>query len=48
LIPVLIYLKSKGEKMTKWNNLLELFAVGILIMIGITGGIVTILDDIKN
>jgi amino acid permease len=48
LIPVLSYLYSKNEKLTKWNNLLELFAVGILIAIGVTGGIVTIIDDVKN
>jgi hypothetical protein len=33
--------------LTKWNNLLELIAVGILIAIGVTGGIVTIMDDVK-
>ena len=48
LIPVLAYLYSKKEPLTKWNNLLELIAVGILIIIGITGGIVTIMDDVKN
>jgi amino acid permease len=48
LIPVLLYLNSKNEKLTKWNNLLELAAVGVLIIIGITGGIVTIIDDVKN
>ena len=48
LIPVLIYLYSKNEKLTKWNNLLELIAVIILIIIGVTGGIVTIIDDVKN
>jgi amino acid permease len=47
LIPVLSYLYSKNEKLTKWNNLLELIAVGILIAIGVTGGIVTIMDDVK-
>ena len=48
LIPVSIYLYSKNEKLTKWNNLLEIFAVAILIVIGVTGGIVTIMDDVKN
>ena len=48
LIPVMIYLYSKNEKLTKWNNLLELFAVAILIVIGVTGGIVTIMDDVTN
>ena len=48
LIPVLLYLNSKNEKLTKWNNLLELAAVGVLIIIGVTGGIVTIIDDVKN
>ena len=47
LIPVLTYLYSKNEKLTKWNNLLELIAVCILIVIGVTGGIVTIIDDVK-
>ena len=44
----MIYLYSKNEKLTKWNNLLELFAVAILIVIGVTGGIVTIMDDVTN
>ena len=33
---------------TKINNLLELIAVGVLIVIGVTGGIATIMDDVKN
>ena len=48
LIPVLLYLYSKNEKLTKWNNLLELLAVCVLIIIGVAGGIVTIIDDVKN
>ena len=48
LIPVLTYLYSKNEPLTKWNNLLELIAVGVLIVIGVTGGIATIMDDVKN
>ena len=48
LIPVLAYLYSKNEKLTKWNNLIELIGVGVLIIVGITGGIVTIMDDVTN
>ena len=47
-IPVMIYLYSKDEKLTKWNNLIEIFAVGFLIAVGVTGGIATIMDDVKN
>jgi amino acid permease len=48
LIPVLLYLKTKNEKITKWNNLLELLAVCVLIIIGVAGGIVTIIGDVKK
>ena len=50
LIPVLSYIYSKGEKkpLKKWNNIIELIGVFILIAIGIIAGIATIIDDVKN
>ena len=48
LIPVFTYLYSKNEPLTKWNNLIEIIGVFILVAIGIIAGIATIIDDVKN
>ena len=46
--PVLIYIYSSGKPITYWKNLLQLFLSILLCIIGVIGGIVTIIDDVKN
>ena len=50
LFPALNFVKSSDKKMPfkYWNNLLQIFFASILCLIGIIGGISTIVDDIKN
>ena len=48
LIPVLLYIKSHGKPMTYWNNLIQLILALILCVIGVTAGILTIIDDVTG
>ena len=48
LYPILIYVYSSGKPVTYWKNLIEIIIAIILCIIGVTAGIVTIIDDIKN
>ena len=48
LIPVLLYIKSHGKPMTYWKNLIQLILALILCVIGVTAGILTIIDDVTG
>lgn len=48
LNPVLLCIKKSGKPFTHWNNILELSMAILLSLIGILGGILTIIDDITN
>ena len=48
LIPVLLYIKSHGKPMTYWKNLIQLIFALILCVIGVTAGILTIIDDVTG
>jgi amino acid permease len=48
LIPVLLYIKSNGKPMTYWKNLIQLIIAIILCIIGVTAGILTIIDDVSG
>ena len=47
LIPALLKIKTSGNPMTHWKNVLELTLAIILCIIGFIGGIVTIIDDVN-
>ena len=48
LFPVLLYIKSHGKPMTYWKNLIQLIFALILCVIGVTAGILTIIDDVTG
>ena len=48
LIPVLLYIKSHGKPMIYWKNLIQLILALILCVIGVTAGILTIIDDVTG
>ena len=48
LIPVLLYIKSHGKPMIYWKNLIQLIFALILCVIGVTAGILTIIDDVTG
>ena len=48
LIPVLLYIKSYGNPITYWKNLIQFILAIILCAIGITAGILTIIDDVTG
>ena len=48
LIPVLLYIKSHGKPMIYWKNLMQLIFALILCVIGVTAGILTIIDDVTG
>ena len=48
LIPVLLYIKSHGKPLTYWKNLIQLIFALILCVIGVTAGILTIIDDVTG
>ena len=48
LFPVLLYIKSHGKPMTYWKNLIQLILALILCVIGVTAGILTIIDDVTG
>ena len=48
LIPVLLYIRSYGNPITYWKNLIQFILAMILCAIGITAGILTIIDDVSG
>jgi amino acid permease len=48
LIPVLLSIKSSGKSMTYWSNLIQIILAIILCIIGVTAGILTIIDDVSG
>ena len=48
LIPVLLSIKSSGRPMTYWSNLIQIILAIILCIIGLTAGILTIIDDVSG
>ena len=48
LIPVLLDIKSNGMPKYYWKDILQLIGAIILCIIGVTAGILTIIDDIKG
>jgi len=48
LIPILLYIKSHGKPMIYWKNLIQLILAIILCIIGVTAGILTIIDDVSG
>jgi amino acid permease len=48
LIPVLLYIKSHGKPILYWKNLIQFIVAIILCIIGVTAGILTIIDDVSG
>ena len=48
LFPALIYAKSSGKNIKYWNNLIHIIFAFILCVIGLIGGISTLVDDITH
>ena len=48
LYPILIYVFSTEKKLKYWKNVLEIILAVILCIIGVIGGIATIIDDVKK
>ena len=48
LIPVLLYIKSHGKPITYWKNLIQFIFAILLCVIGVTAGILTIIDDVSG
>ena len=48
LFPALNFVKSSDKPIKYWNNLLQIIFASILCIIGIIGGISTIVDDVKR
>ena len=48
LFPVLIFVKSSDKKMKYWFNIIQIIFACFLCVIGIIGGISTLVDDIRN
>ena len=48
LIPILLYIKAYGKPFTYWKNMIQLILAIILCIIGVTAGILTIIDDITG
>ena len=48
LIPVLLYIKAYGKPITYWKNLIQFILAIILCIIGVTAGILTIIDDVTG
>jgi amino acid permease len=48
LIPVLLYIKSHGKPILYWKNLIQFILAIILCIIGVTAGILTIIDDVSG
>ena len=48
LIPVLLYIKAYGKPITYWKNMIQFIFAIILCIIGVTAGILTIIDDVTG
>ena len=48
LYPILIYVFSTEKKLKYWKNVLEIILAVILCIIGVIGGIATIINDVKK
>jgi hypothetical protein len=48
LIPVLLYIKAYEKPITYWKNLIQFIFAIILCIIGVTAGILTIIDDVTG
>ncbi len=48
LIPVLLYIKAYGKPITYWKNMIQLIFAIVLCIIGVTAGILTIIDDVTS
>ena len=48
LFPILIYVNSSEKKFKYWINIIHIILAVILCIIGIIGGISTLVDDIKK
>ena len=48
LFPVFLSIKSNGKPLIYWSNLLQIIFVTILCVIGVTAGILTIIDDVSG
>ena len=48
LMPILLYIYTSGKPITYWKNIIEITLSVILCIIGFTGGILTIIDDVTN
>ena len=48
LIPILLYIKAYGKPITYWKNLIQFILAIILCIIGVTAGILTIIDDVSG
>ena len=48
LIPILLYIKAYRKPITYWKNLIQLILAIILCIIGVTAGILTIIDDVSG
>ena len=48
MIPVLLDIKSNGMPKYYWTDILQFIGAVILCIIGVTAGILTIIDDVKG
>ena len=48
LMPILLYIYTSEKPITYWKNIIEITLSVILCIIGFTGGILTIIDDVTN
>ena len=48
MFPVLLEIKSSGMPFRHWKNIIQFVGVVILCIIGVTAGILTIIDDVKG
>ena len=48
LYPILMYVYSSGKSPLYWKNLIEIILAIFLCMVGVTAGILTIIDDVKG
>jgi amino acid permease len=48
LIPVLLCIKTSGKEFTHWKNMIQFIFAIILCIIGVTAGILTIIDDVTG
>ena len=48
LNPIVLCIKTSGKPFTYWKNIIELCISIILSVIGVMGGILTIIDDVSG